>query len=160
MDIFKDWDEYYILMAEFVANKSKDRSTKVGAIIVGPDNEVRSTGYNGFPRDINDELDERHERPAKYEYTEHAERNAIYNAARVGVSLKGCTLYLNWEPCPCTDCTRAIIQSGIKRIIGPDRVFGKPGTHWQDNFKASKEMLEEANIETIIYIGEINHDLK
>lgn len=149
-----DWDEYYINMAEFISQKSKDRSTKVGCVIVGPDNEVRSTGYNGFPRGVDDSKDERHDRPVKYDYTEHAERNAIYNAARVGIPLKGCTLYLNWEPCPCTDCTRAVIQSGIVRIIGPDKPFGKPGSKdWQDDFQRSAEMLDEVGIERVTLIN-------
>ena len=105
--------EYFIKLADVVAEKSKDRSTKVGVVVVGPDREIRSTGYNGFPRGINDDIDERHERPAKYDWTEHAERNAVYNAARMGQSLKDCTMYFNWEPCPCVDCARAIIQAGI-----------------------------------------------
>lgn len=153
-----DWDKYYIDMADFISKKSKDRSTKVGCVIVGPDNEVRSIGYNGFPRRVNDGKDSRHDRPAKYRYTEHAERNAIYNAARVGIPLKDCTLYLNWEPCPCTDCTRAIIQSGITKIVGPDKPFGKPGAHdWQEDFQFSGEMLDEAEIERVTYINYSDH---
>lgn len=148
-----NWDEYYLEMAELVANKSKDRSTKVGCVIVGPDNEVRSTGYNGFPRGVDDLEESRHNRPTKYSYTEHAERNAIYNAARVGIPLKGCTLYLNWEPCPCTDCSRAIIQSGIVAVVGPDKPFGGKGTHWEENFKHSKEMLDEAGVQRITVIN-------
>ena len=103
------WDNYFFELLEVVRNKSKDRSTKVGAIIVGPDNEIRSTGFNGFPRKINDDIDERHERPDKYLWTEHAERNAIYNAVRMGVPLKGCTLYVYGFPC--SDCARVIIQA-------------------------------------------------
>lgn len=141
------WEDHYINMAELVAQKSKDRSTKVGCVIVGPDNEVRSTGYNGFPRNVDDEIGERHDRPTKYDYTEHAERNAIYNAARVGIPLKGCTLYLNYEPCPCSDCTRGIIQSGIISIVGPSRPFPGKGVHWKESMKNSREMLEEAGVE-------------
>ena len=65
-----NWDEYFLAMCQLVASKSKDRSTKVGAIIVGPDNEIVSTGYNGFPRGINDDIKERHERPLKYKFTD------------------------------------------------------------------------------------------
>lgn len=142
----KNWDRHYVRMAQLLSEKSKDRSTGVGAVIVGPDNEVRSTGYNGFPRGVDDEINSRHFRPIKYDFTEHAERNAIYNAARVGIPLKDCRLYLNWEPCPCTDCTRAVIQSGITEIIGPDRPFGKPGTHWKENLKIARTMLDEAGV--------------
>jgi dCMP deaminase len=147
-----NWDEYFIKMAKLVAEKSKDRSTKVGAVIVGEANNVLSTGYNGFPRGVNDNVEERHGRPAKYKWTEHGERNAIYNASRHGIVLAGARLYLNWEPCPCTDCARAIIQSGIKEVIGPNIPFGGVGTHWSDDAKISKQMLDEAGVKrTIVY---------
>ena len=139
-----DWDTYFIEHAKLAAKKSKDRSTQVGAIVVGPDNEIRSTGFNGFPRGVNDDVEYRHERPQKYKFTEHAERNCIFHAALTGQSLKGCILYLNFEPIPCTDCTRAIIQSGITEIAGPDLDF--PGKGWSEDMEISKEMLEEAGI--------------
>jgi dCMP deaminase len=87
------WDKFFMDMAKLVASKSKDRSRKVGCVIVGPDNEVRSVGYNGFPRGIADHIEWRHERPAKYKWTEHAERNAIYNSARAGIRTEGCRIY-------------------------------------------------------------------
>src|SRR3972149_4666305 len=104
------WPEFFFALAALAAKKSKDRSTKIGAVVVGPDNEVRSLGYNGFPRGINDDVEERHRRPAKYLWSEHAERNAIYNAVRAGICLRGCTMYVHSHPC--VDCARAIIQSG------------------------------------------------
>lgn len=146
----KNWDQYFLEMTELVASKSKDPSTKVGAVIVGEDNEIRSTGFNGFPRGVNEDLPERWERPIKYKFVEHAERNAIYNAARIGTSLKGATMYLNFEPCPCSDCTKAVIQSGIKKIIGKMVKFSGKGTHWEEDMKVSTVMLEEAGIETDI----------
>jgi len=142
-----NWPAYFLNMVELVASKSKDRSTKVGAVIVGPDLEVRSTGYNGFPRSVDDEIEVRHYRPAKYLWTEHAERNAIYNAARMGTSLKGCTLYLMYGPCPCADCARAVIQAGIIRIVVPaNRPFPGKGGQWEENFRVAKEMLHEASV--------------
>lgn len=137
-----NWDSYFIELAKHAATRSKDRSTKVGCVIVGPDNEIRSTGYNGFPRGINDEAPERHERPAKYLWTEHAERNAIYNAARCGVSLKGCRAYLPWFPC--MDCARAIVQSGIVELIAqqPDLDDAK----WGKEFAAALQMFSEAGV--------------
>ena len=89
-----DWDTYFMSLAYLVGMKSKDPRTKVGAVVVGPDNEIRSTGYNSFPRGMNDRVAERQVAPAKHLYFEHAERNAIYNAARMGQSLKGCRIYL------------------------------------------------------------------
>src|SRR5690242_7044614 len=109
------WDQRFMELAKLIATWSKDRSTKVGCVVVGTDNEVRSIGFNGFPRGVDDDVEERHERPAKYAWTEHAERNAIYSAVRVGISLKGCTMYLPWFPC--MDCARALIQSGIAELV-------------------------------------------
>lgn len=137
-----NWDDYFMGMAGFVATKSKDRSTKVGCVIVGPDNEVRTTGYNNFPRGVNDDAPERHERPEKYFWTEHAERNAIYAAARVGTPLKGCRAYLPWFPC--MDCARALVQSGIAEVIGV-----KPDTsdaRWGADFVRAETLFAEAGV--------------
>ena len=75
------WDEYFLRIAEVVAQKSKDRRKKIGAVIVGEGREIRSTGFNGFPRGVNDDGDERHARPANDLWTDHAERTPIVNAA-------------------------------------------------------------------------------
>jgi len=133
------WDQRYMDLARHIAHWSKDRSTKVGCVIVGPDCEVRSIGFNGFPRGVDDEVDERHERPAKYAWTEHAERNAIFNAARIGVSLKGCTLYLPWFPC--MDCARAIVQAGIAELVAiePDLDDEK----WGQDFRLAILLFRE-----------------
>jgi dCMP deaminase len=144
-----NWQEYFFKIVNVIKEKSKDLSIKVGCIIVGPNNEIISTGFNGLPRFV-EEKPERNERPAKYLYTEHAERNAIYLAARRGVPIDGASIYLQWFPC--ADCTRAIIQSGIKRIFIDGHYYdpNKPTAadkRWEDSFKASKEMLEEADIE-------------
>ena len=88
-----DWKGYFLGIAEQVKLKSKDESTQIGAVVVGEDREVLSTGYNSFPRGLDDSLKERQERPEKYFWMEHAERNAIYNAARIGVSLKNSTIF-------------------------------------------------------------------
>lgn len=140
------WDNYFLEGCNWVSSKSKDRSTKVGAIIVGPDHEIRSTGCNGFPRGIDDDVEERHNRPLKYDWTEHAERNAIYNAARMGTPLKGCILYCTHEPC--VDCSRAIVQSGItKVIVNKDNELRPEHRKMYDPHEAGPEMLIEAGIE-------------
>lgn len=147
-----NWDEFFIGMAKYVSQKSKDRSTKVGAVIVGANNEVLSVGFNGFPRGINDNNDAYHERPTKYMITEHAERNAIYNAARQGIKVENSTLYLPFAPCyVCTDCARAIIQSGIKKIVGKNIPFPGKGIHWDDNMVFSTNMLDEAGIKKVFW---------
>jgi dCMP deaminase len=140
-----DWDSYFTSMAELVASKSKDRSTKVGCVIVGPSNEVRSTGYNGFCRGIDDALEARHCRPEKYLWTEHAERNAIYNAARNGIRLEDCTLYSTVFPC--SDCARGIIQSGIKRVVTAQ--YNKSTSMPDQSFDRALEMFTEVGVELV-----------
>jgi len=145
------WDEYLIDGARWVATKSKDRSTKVGALVVGPDHEIRSTGYNNFCRGMDDDIPERHERPAKYLWTEHAERNAVYNATLSGVSLKGCTMYMNFAPSSCcADCARAIIQSGIVCVIGPLTLFSGKGD-WTTSSVTGVRMMIEADVQLYVY---------
>ena len=140
------WDELFILQAALIAQKSKDPSTKVGCVIVGDDNAILSMGFNGFPRGIDDDVTWRWARPEKYNWVEHAERNAIYNAARNGINLNGARAYLNWEPKPCADCTRALIQVGIKEIIGPNRAFKGKGAGKHYSIDHAEEMLKEAGV--------------
>lgn len=141
-----NWDELFILQANLIAQKSKDPSTKVGCVIVSDDNAILSMGFNGFPRGIDETYADRWKRPEKYFWVEHAERNAIYNAARHGISLNGARAYLNWEPKPCADCTRALIQVGIKEIIGPNRVFSGKGAGKHYSIDHAEQMLYEANV--------------
>jgi dCMP deaminase len=105
-------------LANLVASWSEDTSRKVGAVIVGSGNAVLSTGYNGFPRGVNAHAPERHSRidGEKYHWFEHAERNAIFNAARNGIKIEGSTLYCT--SFPCSNCMSAIIQSGCIRLVG------------------------------------------
>lgn len=137
-----DFDTYFLDLARHVSTRSKDRSTKVGCVLVGPDNEIRSTGYNSFPRGINDDAPERHERPEKYLWTEHAERNAIYNAARVGTPLKGCRAYLPWFPC--MDCARALVQVGCVEVVAVKPDLSNP--KWGTDFQRAAVLFEEAGV--------------
>lgn len=139
------WDHRLILQADLIAQSSKDPSTKVGAVLVGPDMEVRSTGFNGFPIGVNEREPGRWERPDKYSFVAHAERNAIDLAARTGTRTEGTTLYLNWEPRPCDDCTKTLIQAGIVEIVGPNRPFTN-NRDW--GMSASNKMLQEAGVRT------------
>ena len=146
------WVEYFRNLAHQVKLKSKDESTQIGAIIVGKDKEIVSTGYNSFPRGLTDDIKSRQERPEKYYWFEHAERNAIYNAARIGVSTKGTTMYLSCG-IPCVDCARGIINAGITRIFCERGVTTK-GKHWEENYHRSFSMLEEAGINIQFYDDE------
>lgn len=140
-------------MAYLNAMASKDPRTKIGAIIVGPDNEIRSSGYNGFPRGCDDDVEERYVHPEKYYWFEHAERNAIYNAARIGVSTRGCTLYT--QAIPCADCARAIIQSGIKKIVIHKGFEFTSTPKWLESIERSKIMLAECGVEVVEWKGEL-----
>jgi dCMP deaminase len=139
------WDKRFMELAKLVATWSKDPGTKVGACIVDPETkEVRSLGYNGFPRGVNDDVSARWERPLKYSFAEHAERNAIYNAGLSGARLRGCTMYVTFPTC--NDCARAIIQSGLKRLVILRVPADKILPMWADQMKPSYEMLSEAGV--------------
>ena len=137
-----DWDNRFMELARYVGRWSKDESRKVGCVIVGTGNEVRAIGYNGFPRGVNDEIEDRHERPLKYKWTEHAERNAIFSAARAGIALLGCRMYLPWFPC--MDCARAIVQCGIVQLICVKPDFSDP--RWGNDFTVVPRLLEEGGV--------------
>jgi dCMP deaminase len=145
-----NWVEYFLGIAEQVKLKSKDQSTQIGAVIVGMDNEVLSTGYNSFPRGLDDSLTERQERPEKYFWIEHAERNAIYNAARIGVSLKNSTIYLT-SGLPCMDCARGIVNSGITKVYCKQVCTTKNKEMWVESQQKSVQLLKECGIEVIFY---------
>lgn len=161
-----DWHRRFLQMAGLVAHWSKDSSTQVGAIIVRPETwTVVTTGYNGFARGVRETVDvlqreaggklvpvgkqldpERWRRPDKYQWVEHAERNAIYQAARHGQATDGCVLYMNFEPCPCSGCARAIIQAGIVEIVGTDIPFGGKGEQWEADLLLADAMLAEVGV--------------
>jgi len=148
--MFSDkWNKRFMELAFLVASWSKDPSTKTGAVVVGPDKEIRATGYNGPVRGVNDDVAERLERPTKYDFFEHAERNALYNACLTGVSLKGCVMYATHAPC--VDCARAIIQAGIKTVVTNKVVIDEttPKNTWRDKLCFSAQMFEEAGVEYI-----------
>ena len=112
------WDEYFMGLAHLSALRSKDPNTQVGAAIVDENHRVVSVGYNGFPKGCSDEDfpwaregDDPYN--TKYFYTTHSELNAILNYR--GGSLEGAKLYVSLFPC--NECAKAIIQSGIKRVV-------------------------------------------
>jgi dCMP deaminase len=147
-----EWKEYFRNIVHQVKLKSKDRNTQIGAVIVGSDNEIISTGYNSFPRGIDDDVAERQERPEKYYWFSHAETNAIVNAARIGVSTKGATMYVSCG-IPCSDCARNIINSGVKHIICEPGGVGAKGPQWEEHSKRSLKMFAEADINVEYYDG-------
>ena len=145
MDDLSKWDVRYLALADSIAGWSKDPSTKVGCVIVGEAGQVLATGYNGFPRGVSDSpaLLDRHRRPDKYKWTEHSERNALYNAARTGVAVCNATAYVTWFPC--VDCMRGLIQSGIACIVTTYYPDFKD-ERWGDDFKLGFIMMTEARM--------------
>ncbi|MEX0346393.1 MAG: cytidine/deoxycytidylate deaminase family protein [Rhizobiaceae bacterium] len=138
------WAKRFLALCDHVASWSEDRDFQVGCVIAGPGREVRTTGYNGLPRGVSADDDRRFDRPSgeKFYWFEHAERNAIYNAARSGTDISACVLYVNRFPC--ADCGRAIIQSGIARIVCPPIPENDGALDY--SFQVSAQMLAEAGI--------------
>lgn len=137
------WDLRFIEITKVVSLWSKDPSRKVGAIIVGNKKQIISQGYNGFPRNIKDTDERLNNRILKYQYVIHAEMNALYNALYNGSSVDGATIYVYGLPV-CNECAKAIIQSGIKRVV---MAFSESSSTWNESFKVSKEMFDEVGIE-------------
>lgn len=125
---------------------SDDRSTQTGALIVPADGGFIASA-NTLPRNVNGLLDARHERPVKYAWIEHAERNVIYRCAQRGTSTAGAKMYLAHPPC--ADCARAIIQAGIKELYLPVGVkWGGDGDKcW--NFNVAERMFAEAGVKVV-----------
>ena len=144
------WDDYFMSMVYLVASRSTDESTHIGAVVVGQNNEIRSTGYNGLPRNVSASIDHRHEQQngEKYLWYDHAERNAIFNAARVGIPLQGTVMYTNLFPC--AECARAIVQSGIVRL----KTYSPPENdkQYDRSFEVSQAVLNEGGVEVICYL--------
>jgi len=141
------WDAYFMGIALLSTERSKDPNTSVGACIVSRDNKILSVGYNGMPIGCSDDdfpwdregvpLD------TKYLYVCHAELNAILNYS--GTDMKGAKIYTTLFPC--NECTKAIIQKGIKEIIYMSDKYAEI-----DSIKASKRMLDAAGVSYRQYI--------
>lgn len=141
---YTDWDETFMNIAKTISQRSKDPSTQVGACIVDNNHRVVSLGYNGFPNGCSDDdhrftWDKSDDKVnGKHLFVVHAELNAILNAKR---DLSGCTLYVTHFPC--NECVKAIIQSGIKRVIYNE--------FYDKNYSASTDMMDAAGVEYYLY---------
>ena len=142
-----NWDDYFINLCYEVAKKSKDPSTKVGAVIVYLDNGVCSTGFNGFARGVEEKYSIRWEdRTQKYPLVVHAEMNSIFNAARHGHITKGCKIYVPWHPC--SNCANAIVQAGISKVILDVNFKEDPELmkRWEKEHNMAKIILKEGGV--------------
>jgi dCMP deaminase len=147
-----NWDEYFMGIALLSCRRSKDPATPVGACIVDKaSNRILSVGYNGFPIGCSDDEfpweREGDTLDTKYPYVVHAELNAILNNR--SASFEGNKIYTTLFPC--NECTKAIIQAGIKEIIYLSDKYADT-----DSVKASKRMLQEAGVK----IRQFKSDLK
>lgn len=142
------WDVWFMGMVYDTARKSKDPSTKIGAVIVKEKRPILF-GFNGIPQKLKD-LPERMVRPIKYKWFEHGERNAIYCGARFGIATEGTTLYT--QSTPCMDCGRGVINAGISKVVVHHQTEELFSHHpqWASDCKMTKEMFAEAGIELVI----------
>jgi dCMP deaminase len=145
------WIKRFLLRAREVASHSKDPSTKVGAVAYSEDRELLSEGYNGFPRGFADTEVRLNDREFKYEHVVHAEKNCIYNAARIGRSLKGAHMFV-WGLPVCVACSLAVVQAGIIQVhmAVPDPLPER----WRESWCKSKKVFDEVGIGTSMYIQE------
>ena len=137
------WDEYFMGIALLSAKRSKDPNTQVGACIVNQYNKIIGIGYNGFPIGCPDDVlpwerEGQNVNETKYPYVVHAEANAILNSTK---DLHGSRIYVALFPC--NECTKLIIQSGIKEIVYLSDKYRD-----SDSVKASKKMLDLAKLST------------
>ena len=135
------WDARWLEMAGIVSTWSKDPSTQIGAIAVR-DKRLISTGYNGFPRGIQDLDDRWNNREEKYKYVVHAEMNCIYNANYHNQSLKGSTMYIVGLPV-CHECAKGIIQAGVIRVVAE---FKDAPLKWAKSTEITEKMFKEAGV--------------
>lgn len=144
------WDHRFMRLAREISTWSKDPSSKIGAVIVNDDRRILATGYNGFPRGIEDTVERLNDREQKYPRIVHGEMNALMNALYSGVSVKDATIYV-WGLPVCSECTKSVIQAGIKRVVitythlSPE----KWQTQWSD---MSFPMYNEAGV-SVTYIN-------
>ena len=146
------WDQYFMGVAKLSAMRSKDPSTRVGACIVNTEKRIVGIGYNGLPHGCSDELfpwsSEGEFTNTKYPYVVHAESNAILNAT---TNLKDASIYVTLFPC--NECTKLIIQSGIKEIVYESNKYQNSKEH-----EAAIRMLKAAGVTyRLIEVGELSY---
>lgn len=131
-------------LAKEISTWSKDPSSQIGAVIVNDDRRILSTGYNGFPRGIEDTEERLNNKEEKYPRIVHGELNALLGALYNGVSVKDATLYVYGLPV-CSDCTKSVIQSGIRRVV--INMAALDNEKWAEQWnRLSKPMFQEAGV--------------
>jgi dCMP deaminase len=140
--------EAWLRQAVLAAATSPNQIRKVGAVLVTADRAGEIAACNTFPPGVRN-LPERVVGDNRFIWLEHAERAAIFEAARRGLRTNGATLVSTYFPC--TDCARAIIQAGVKTVATPRPEFDDPV--WGESFRTSAALLSEGAVE-VVYLAE------
>lgn len=141
-------DEYGMDLARTASRKSKDPSTKVGCAILRPDGTVASVGYNGAPRNANDDYWVNGPRDRKLAVTLHAELNAVLNSR--DPSLDGCTAYVYPLP-PCSHCSAVLAQASVARVVCTPP---EEGSAWLTSVATGAALLRELGVDVTWLIPE------
>ena len=131
------------------ATQSDDPSTQVGAILVSPDGtDIIAHGCNNMPEKVR-VTPERMQRPLKYDVREHAERDAIFRAAKLGRQTLDSVLVGIWAGC--SHCSRAAILAGVSAFVSFPFERGGTANHWDDDIELGREMLRESGVAVVDY---------
>ncbi len=150
-NVFLDhWDRRFLRIAEEVRSWSKDPGTTVGCVLV-KDRRILATGYNGFPATLSDSLDLYENREYKLAIVVHAEKNALFNAAKNGANTESCTAYVTFPPC--SQCAAALIQAGVEVVVCPNPALSPE--RWRANFQIASDILVESGVQ-ILYYSEVD----
>lgn len=134
------------------ARKSPDPSTHNAALLVTNDGKILVRDINRFPDGVEYTLD-RWQRPEKYSFIEHAERNVCFAAAKSGISTNGLTMICPWAAC--AYCARCIIQCGIKELVTHQQAHDRSPDFWRQQIIVALTMLDEAGVGVTFYNGKI-----
>ncbi|MCA9666194.1 MAG: hypothetical protein KC503_11425 [Myxococcales bacterium] len=146
-------DRAFMCMAyKVAAETSQDPNTQVGAVIVRGGKVILS-GANHLPKGVQ-VTEQRMQRPDKYSFIEHAERNAIFSGAKRGVAIGGSTIYVPWWPC--NDCARAIVQSGVKEVVMHKQCIAQMSDRWIETINRSKAILGEGGVKVRQISGKLD----
>ncbi len=140
------WDLRFLRIAEEVRSWSKDPGTTVGCVLV-KDRRILATGYNGFPATLSDSLDLYADREYKLSVVVHAEKNALFNAAKNGANTESCIAYVTFPPC--SQCAAALIQAGVKVVVCPDPTSCPE--RWRTNFRIASDIMVESGVRILYY---------
>lgn len=146
-----DW-KFYLKQAYKKAEQSRNHSTQNGAVLADNKGNTLIEAANTLTPDGVLETRERSQKPLRYKFSVHAERNLVYKAAQEGIKTKRLTMICPWACC--SECAQAIIQSGIKRLVVHKQALDKSGS-WVEEVELGFTMLRESGVDLVIYDGKI-----